>query len=231
MAPNDVWQLTVKGVLTETTHLHTLHFLETGASILGTELITAWSTAALTQYRGCFAIAGQPVQSIEARKVCGSVPLPSPDEVFRSVPDAAGTRATSGDPMPAYVACTVAEKGMNAGRRYSGRFFLGGLYETDVTGNDLNSSYTNLVHAYCDALTAAFIPPAGGLSWRLFCFSELLAKGDPLHTKQDPTNPKARVADPVPAVGACQLAGSPTKALVVNARPTTMRSRKYGHGS
>jgi hypothetical protein len=229
MATNDVWQLSVQGTVSETMHIHTLHFLEVAGPLLGSDLITAYSAAPLTAYRAWFSTFANPVQKITAQKVCGTVPLPAPDENFPTVANSAGTRSTGVvQPSPAFLATLVNERGTLAGRRYSGRFFLGGMYEDDQESNLLSAACVTRAQAYCSALAAAFIPPGGGLAWRLFAFSELLADGDPLHTRRNPAG-GARIADPVTAVP-CQQAGSPVASLVVNPRPTTMRSRKYGHG-
>jgi hypothetical protein len=230
MATNDVWMLTVKGTVAETTHIHTLHFLEVAGPLLGQDLLDSYTGAPLTAYRSCFAIYHAPVEQITAQKVCGSLPLPSPD-LYAPAPAAqVGTRGTgASEGEPAFLAALVTEKGMSAGRRYSGRFFLGGLYESDVQGNYITDAYKAVVQGYLNALAAAYIPPGGGLAWRLFCYSELLGEGDPNHTKRNPAG-GARLADPVAAVP-CQQAGSPTRALILSGRPTTMRSRKVGHGS
>ena len=130
--------------------------------------------------------------------------------------------------MPPYVAAQVAEKGTLAGRRYAGRFFLGGINENDVNESVLETGYISIVNNYLAALTTAFVDPLV-TDWRLFAFSSLLAEGDAAHTKKNPTPPPDRIADPVTAVP-CQDAGSLVTALVLNPRPTTMRSRKFGRG-
>lgn len=223
MATNEIWQLSVIGTVSSQQHIHTLHFKEVPGTLLGTDLITNWTTSAMTQYRACFAIGQNPVQLIRAQKVCGNVPLPAADEVVPAVGSQTGTRPTSSsEALPSFVASLVSLKGMYAGRRYQGRFFLGGMLEIDTNENNMGAPYTALVQAYCDALRAAYVTP-GVPAWRLFNFSRLLAYGDPNHTK-------AGLPDPIAPVGACQLAGSDVTNLIVSNRPTTMRSRKLGHG-
>jgi len=228
MAPNDVWMLTVKGTVTGQQHIHTLHFLQGDGGVDGAHLITSWTSAASAAYRGCFATTQGPVQSIQAKLVCGTEPFPAPTEVIPVASDQLGTRGVAGDPMPSFVAGLIQEKGALAGRRYSGRFFLGGLYETDVIANDLASAWLTVAAAYCTALKTAFVTPALP-AWRLFCFSSLLAEGDTAHTSRPTTPGGPRVSTPVTAVP-CAQAGSQVTDLVVSARPTTMRSRKLGHG-
>jgi hypothetical protein len=229
MAINDVWMLTVKGTVSETMHIHTLHFRTNLADGTGVALTTLYGGAPLTAYRNLFQTLDKPVQEIKAEKVCGSLPLPAPSIISPISADQLGTRSASGGgPMPAYVAALVSERGSVAGRRYSGRFFIGGLDENDVAGNNLTAGYISVLTAYCSALGAAFVAPVLP-DWRLFAFSNLLADGDPLHTKKNPNPPPERIADPVASVD-CDLAGSDVSSLVVSTRPTTMRSRKYGHG-
>ena len=230
MAPNDVWMLSVKGTVSDTTHIHTLHFLQLADSVGGAELIQAWLTAADTAYRNMFSIYYKPCEEIEARMAAGVDPAyPAPSAYSGTTAQQTGLRNTAGDHSPAFLACLVTEQGTLAGRRYSGRFFIGGLSETDVTLNSLVPAYIAVVQAYCDALKTAFVTPAAP-DWRLFCYSGLLGQGDPNHTTRNPVPGGARLATPVAKV-APQLAGSPVANLIVSGRPTTMRSRKYGHGS
>ena len=230
MAPNDVWLLQVKGTVSDTQHIHTLHFLQNDDSIDGDDLISAWRTAADTAYRNMFSIYYKPCEEIDARVVASPDPaFPAPSVFSGTTAEQTGLRNTSGDHMPAYMAALVIEKGTLAGRRYSGRFFIGGLSETDVSLNSLVPAYIAVVQAYCDALKAAFVTSAAP-PWRLFCYSGLLGQGDPNHTSRNPVDGQPRIATPVDKV-APQLAGSPVANLVVSGRPTTMRSRKYGHGS
>jgi hypothetical protein len=231
MATNDVWQLTVKGFVHGSDHIHTLHFLEVAGPLLGTDLLTSYTGAPLTAYRALFAPAATPVQQIEARKVCGAVPLPAPSIHVPASGSQVGTRSgMSGQMVASYEAALVNEKGSLAGRRYSGRFFIGGLYQSDTYGNDIQSAYLTLLDGYLAALRTAYMLPSGGLAWRLFAFSSLLANGDPLHTRRNPVPGGARIADPVTAVS-CEQAGSFVMQLVASTRATTMRSRKLGHGN
>jgi len=222
MAVNDIWQLSVIGTVSSQQHIHTLHFREAVPPLLGTDLISSWLAAAGTQYRACFAIGQNPVQLIRAQKVCGSVPLPAPSENVPAVGSQAGTRPTSSsEALPSFIASLVSEKSAYAGRRYQGRFFLGGLLEIDTNENNMGAPYLALVQAYCDALRTGYITP-GAPAWRMFAFSRLLAHGDPNHTK-------GGLPDPITPVS-CELAGADVINLIVSNRPTTMRSRKLGHG-
>jgi hypothetical protein len=217
-------------VVTVTQHIHTLHFLQGDGGVDGEDLINAWETAAQTAYRNCFSVYSNPNLELEAKMVAGVGAFPSPDIITPIVANRTGTRDVAGsDFMPSFMAALVTEKGSLAGRRYSGRFFLGGLYEADCSANTMNAGYITLVQAYCNALKTAFVTPALP-AWRLFCYSKLLGEGDPNHTKRNPIAGQPRLADPVTQV-APQLAGSAVRDLVPSTRPTTMRSRKLGHGS
>lgn len=222
MATNDVWQLSVRGTVHGEMHMHTLHFLQQLPTAVGNDLITLWSGAPATAYRALFPLGQTPVQLIRAAKVCGAVPLPAPTEVVPAGGSQGGSRPTSSsEPLPTFVASLVTVKGTLAGRRYSGRYFLGGLLEIDTNGNSLGGAYVALSQAYVDALKAAFVTPALP-DFRLFVFSRLLANGDPNHTK-------GGQPDPI-AARQCQDAGAPVSNLIVSLLPTTMRSRKMGHG-
>jgi hypothetical protein len=227
---NDVYMLSVRGTVSGSQHIHTLHFLE-GPVIgdAGEALIAAWQGAPQVAYRLLFNPAHAPILSIIARKVCGSVPVPAPVEVAPAAAATLGTRTdTSGAPQPSFIAAQVSERGSVAGRRYSGRFFLGGLYSGDVSGNDLVDNYKNKVGDYLTALRNEFVQGIGS-DFQLFAYSKLLGDGDTAHTKKNPNPPPDRVADPVESVD-CDLAGSVVASLALNPRVTTMRSRKLGHG-
>lgn len=208
MAVNDTWGLIVRGTVSGSQHIHTLHFRELGGDFLGSDLVTAWEAGAGAAYRGMFPTHQPCVQYIKAEKVCGSLPFPAPVEVVPAAGAMMGTRATAAaEGLPAFVAACVIERGTLAGRSRSGRFFIGGLMETDNNTNDLAPAYITLVQNYANALKAAFVTPSAP-NWRLVTHSRLLAQ---------------------PGVQ-CDVSSTPVANLLVNARPTTMRSRKIGHG-
>lgn len=216
-AINEIWRLSVKGLVHGQQHQHSLHFRTNVPLLNGAGLVTAWSGAPMTAYRACFNVYGYPTQLIQAQMVCGQTPVPGATEVVPAVALQAGTRSTtSDDPQPAFIAALVNEKGTLAGRSRSGRFFLGGLFESDVVGDYIQAPHIARIQAYIDALKTLFVTPSTP-DWRLFCYSQLLATGRP---GSDP---------PIP-VHQCQDAGSDTAQLIVSNRVTTMRSRKLGHG-
>lgn len=222
MGLNEVYMLSARGTVHGEQHMHTLHFVQINPLMTQTDLINQWSAAPATAYRALFPLGQAPVQLIRVAKVCGSLPLPAPTEVVPIPANAVGSRPTgSSEPLPTFVASLVTLKGSLAGRRYSGRFFLGGLLESDTNANTMSSAYQALAQAYVDALKAAFVTPAVP-DFRLFAFSRLLAEGDPNHTK-------GGAPDPITA-HPCQDSGSVVANLVVSTVPTTMRSRKAGHG-
>lgn len=205
---NETYLLVVRGNMFGAMHIHTLHFRE-GASALGEAgLLTAWQGAPMTAYRGCFHNSSTPTLSLKVQKVCGTAPLPAAVEVIPTTPNQLGTRTTVGDGMPTYVACVVSEKTALAGRTRQGRFFLGGLFEADNSYNTLAPAYITIVQAYVDALKAAFVTPAGP-DFRLV-----------VHSRELASQPGTQ----------CQDSSTPVTNLVINTSPTTMRSRKAGHG-
>lgn len=209
MATNSTYLLVVQGISHGVQHIHTLHFRQIDPLLDADDLIDHWLANASATYRAMFDNDDFPVQLIKASEICGSTPLPAPVE--RSVLGAAsfGTTAKPGEGMPSFVACNVKEKGTLAGKTRQGRFFIGGLYEGDCSYNALTPAYLALVQAYCTALTDEYITGTPS-SWQLVVHSRLLAS--------------------VPGTD-CQLSSNRVASLVVNPAPTTMRSRKLGHGA
>lgn len=222
MSVNDIWNLQVRGTVFGTQHIHSLHFRETALAANVGDLRTAYEGAPLTAYRALFPSHQPPVQMIRYAKVCGGVPLPAPTEIPVTGAASMGTRSVgTAEGMPSFIASLVTVRSTTAGRRYNGRFFIGGLVETDCNTNDLQSGYITLLQAYCSALTAAFVTPSS-LPFEAFVFSNLLADGRPANS---PGQPPAAVA----AVQ-CGDAGAKVVSYTASTRPTTMRSRKLGHG-
>jgi hypothetical protein len=208
MATNDTFEFACRGVVNGTQHIHTLHFRQVDPVLDGGNLITHWQTNCQTAYRGLFHNSQTPVLNLKAAKVCGATPLPAPVEVGVTGATTFGTRTTTGDNLPAFVACQVALKGTLAGKSRQGRFFLGGLWEADNVGNDLTAAYLLLVQAYIDVLKAQYVTGTP-TAWQLVVHSRKLAA--------------------VPGT-ACQDSSDRVANIIANTRPTTMRSRKYGHG-
>ena len=209
MSVNDTWELIVRGTSAGTMHIHTLHFREISLAAGGGQaLIDDWEAQCLTTYRGLFQIGQHPVNLLRATKVCGTVPLPTATEEVFTFTAGQGTRPIgSSQVSPSFLAITVAEKGVSAGRSRSGRFFLGGSFESDIDTNDHTAAYVALVQGYCNLLTTRYITPSAS-SFQLVTHSRLLA-----------------------ATGvSCEVSSTPVQQLVVNPRVTTMRSRKVGHG-
>lgn len=208
MAINDTLELMVRGTVNDTMHIHTLHFRSQGVGDAGGALAASWQTSAMTAYRACFPSGQSPVQLIRAKVICGALPLPAPVEVVPAGPSQLGTTTETGDLMPAFMASVTAVKGTLQGRTHSGRFFLGGLLETDNARNTLTAGYLARVQAYIDALKAAYVtgtPPLFQLV---------------VHSRKTALIPGTD----------CLVSSSPVSNLVVSVRPTTMRSRKVGHG-
>ena len=190
-------------------HIHTLHFREISLAAGGGQaLIDDWQAQCQTAYKAMWQIGQYPINLLKATKVCGSVPLPTATEETVLPVDGQGTRPSgSSQVSPSFLAITVAEKGVSAGRSRSGRFFLGGSFETDVDTNTYAAAYIAIVQAYCTLLTNRYITPSAS-SFQLVTHSRVLA-----------------------ATGvSCELSSTPVQQLVINPNVTTMRSRKLGHG-
>lgn len=208
MAINDTYLLTVRGTANSTQHIHTLHFRE-GASVTGAAgLLTAWQGTPMTAYRAMFHTGTTIIESIKAQEICGTPPLPAASEFVPAPAGQLGTRANTNEPMPAFLATQVKLTTGLAGRSRQGRFFIGGMWENDNSSNSLATAWVALVQAYCDALKAIFVTP-GAPDFRLVVHSRKLA---------------AQVGMQ------CQNSSTSVTNLIINLQPTTMRSRKLGHG-
>lgn len=179
MAVNDTSELLVIGNLavgsTSQTYVHTLHFrhltVPAGTSPEAV-LINRWQATSHAAWQAMHTnIYNQ--QEVIARQVCGSVPLRAPSSeaaVF------AGSRvAPGGDPLPQWLAAVVTERTDLAGRSRRGRFFVSGLYEADIIGNNIDSGIQGLINAYCTTLMDAYGPTGTDADFRLVVHSRKLA--------------------------------------------------------
>lgn len=208
MAINDTLELTVQGTVASTQHIHSLHFRSIGV-LAADVLITEWMASCATTYRALFVTNDSPCQLLRAEVVCGAEPLPAAVEFVPAAGTQLGTRtASAGERSPAFVAALVTERTALAGRSRMGRFFIGGLTDGSFDLNDLAASYLTLVNAYIAALLAQFVTPSTP-SFRQVVHSRKLAA--------------------VPGTQ-CQDSSAAVTAMIPSTRPTTMRSRKLGHG-
>lgn len=175
MAVTDVVQLSVEGSVQGQQHVHTLHFkyLSVGANEQG--LIDAWQSACRTAYRTVFSTVDSPCQLYVARQVCGASPLREATEEAEVSPNIAGATTVSGDYAPSWLASVHVLRSGLAGRRYRGRFFLGGLSEAEINGNSITGNRAGYGPAYATALLGAF-GPAGTVAtdYRLCVYSRKL---------------------------------------------------------
>lgn len=218
VAANAIYKLAVIGTVLSQRHVHTLHFRSTlaGSSVGFSEdawmqdLIDQWQSSCRTAYRAIFGTGDQPCQLYQARKVCGALPLPAGIDEAEAAGSTAGTASKTGDPLPSWLANVTTERTALAGRRFRGRFFLGGLWEQDVNFNDMTTARIAPTQAYADALAAAFVTPLEtAVNGKLFVFSVVQSK--------------------VPGIQ-CQNAGADVKTFQVRVPVASMKSRKAGHG-
>jgi hypothetical protein len=211
MATNDVAELAVIGTVGGQQHVHTLHFKHLGVSTTEDQLIDQWQAACEAAYKALFTDQDQPIQTMRASQVCGTVPLRAPAE--QTPASTLGTRSVLTDPEPPFVAELVSERTAFAGRSYRGRFYISGLQEGDKVGSYLTNSGSLryvLTTAYLTALLGAFGPSGSSLDLRLFVYSRKLAS--------------------VPGVE-CQDTGAEVTGFVHPLLLSTMRSRRPGSGS
>jgi hypothetical protein len=222
VAANGIYKLAVIGTVHGQQHIHTMHFRSTldpdgllkEEDVWMTDLIATWSAAPQTAYRACFPTSTTPVQSYQVRKVCGSVPLPAGIDAGAAGGGVPGTGTGGlglGDAAAPWLASVVTERTGLAGRRYRGRFFLGGLTEGVLTGAVVGVDRTNPTTAYCAALTAAFITPTEtSTDAKLFVYSRVQALEFP--------------------GGTCQSFGADVRSFQVRDQLASMKSRKAGSG-
>lgn len=210
MSVNDTTQLAVQGTVGGQTHIHTLHFryLDPTASEQG--LIDLWQANARTAYRGMFSTNDSPVILLRASEVCGALPLRAPVEEAEAGGNQTGTRVISAERLPSWLAAVVSERTAFAGKTRRGRFYIGGLFEDETTGNTLNSGYIAWVQAYVDAIMGTFGPSGTSNLYRLVVYSRKLAS--------------------VPGTQ-CQDSSTVVTSMLVNANIGSMKSRKPGSGT
>jgi hypothetical protein len=223
MAINDTVQLSVIGTVNGTQHVHTLHGRAMNTDDPAAAFIAAWQTGCQTQYRAMFRLLEVPIQQIKAQVVCGSLPLPAGAEVNVLAASGTGTTDFAGTPEPAYMAALVNVKTALAGRRRSGRFFIGGLGKNDTAGNLLVGGFMTRIQVYVDALKAAFVTPALP-PIKLVVHSRWLATPHPAYTDEN------GIEHPAHVPGECHESSALVTNLFVSNRATTMRSRKLGSG-
>jgi hypothetical protein len=222
VAPNGIYKLAVIGTVAGQQHIHTLHFRSTvGGPAVGSaedfymqELITAWQTAARTAYRNIFTTDHLPVQTYQVRKVCGTLPLPAGLDEAEAGANQGGTingaAVGAGEAAAPWLANVVTERTGLAGRRYRGRFFLGGLYEGFIAGAVVGAGRLTPTNAYAAALLGAFVTPAEAtVLAKLFVYSRT-------QSLESGTQ--------------CQNAGADVRSFQVRDGLATMKSRKAGSG-
>jgi len=211
MAVNDTAQLAVKGTVLGQTHVHTLHFRNIDGLATEQAIIDAWQTNARTAYRNMFDNSDTPVDLITARQICGTVPLRAPVEEVEVAPNRVGGADFTTDPMAPWLAGIVSVRTSSAGRSRRGRFYIGGLYESEVNGAQLVANHIARLQAYVDALVTNFVTPATPASgWKLVVHSRKLAA--------------------VPGTQ-CQNSSTFVAGMIVRADMGSMRSRKAGSGT
>lgn len=219
---NGVYSLAVAGTVTGQLHIHTLHFRSTlaGNSVALSEtawmqnLIDSWKTTPAAAYRAIFGAADLPVQLFRVRKVCGSTPLPAGLDQAQSAGSDVGTGVAgefNGDKCAPWLASVTTERTGFAGRRYRGRFYLGGLYEPMVAVAQISADRQSRTQSYVNALAAAYITPLETVTnFKLFNYSRTIALLNP--------------ATP------CQDTGADVISHQVRDQLATMKSRKAGSG-
>jgi hypothetical protein len=201
---NDIYLLQVRGTLLGQQYIHTLHFK---SAVVGTDaaiqqdLIDSWQAAAQTAWRAAHP-AWYTLSDITAQRVCGSLPLPA--ETAEVVALAGNRAGGSGDGLAPWLSGLCRERTGFAGRRYAGRFFMSGLQEGDIDGDNLQAGYVTVMTAYCTAL-APFLVGGADADWDLFVRSRVLAAQ--------------------PGV-ACQDTGAGVTSVTPSAILTTQKSRR-----
>lgn len=210
MGISDCTQLTVRGVVAGQTHIHTLHFWHKQISLSDQGVIDEWQAGARLAYRNLFSSSDQPCQLYIARRVCGSLPLPAPVEEAEVAPNIVGTSGVTGERVPSWLAVVHSERTALAGRSRRGRFYIGGLWEAWVVGNDLDSAVLTTHRTYDSTLLSLFGPAGTSANFQLVVYSAKLAS--------------------VPGTP-CSSSSTAVGSILTNAPLGSMKSRKPGRGT
>lgn len=210
MPTDDVIEVAFTGTVGGERHVHTLHFRYLSDTPTEATLLAALEVSPLPEYLALFWSSDTPVERMEARQVCGVLPLRAPAE--RVPASAAGTITPNGERVPTFLAELVSWRTPFAGRSYRGRSFVGGLSENHINGNQMvtgTGTRYALTTAYADEVLAVYGTEGTNSLYRAVVWS-----------------PTRRAA------GASCANASPTISGYVH--PTllsTMRSRRPGSGS
>ncbi len=210
MATNDVTQLVVQGSVLGQQHIHTLNFRHATAGATEQGLIDSWQGNCLGLYRALFSTADSPVQILRAIQVCGTPPMRATVEETSPAGSILGTRTTSTEPMPPWLASVVSVRSAFAGRSYRGRFFVGGIYEGDQSGGNLVAGYLTLLENYVFELTDSYGPAGASPDFKLVVWS-----------------PKLKSV----AGATCLSSSSQVVGFLVRSVLGSMKSRRPGNGS
>lgn len=210
MAINDTAQLAVIGTVLGQQHVHTLHFRHEQVGQSEADIINEWQAGCRTTYRTMFDNTDSPCQLYSARQVCGAVPLRAPAEEAEVAPNIVGASDFTSDAAPSWLAAVGSERTALAGRRRRGRFFIGGLYESEISGNNLVANHLARLQAYIDALMATFGESGTSVLFRLVVHSPTLAA--------------------IPGTE-CQNSSTPVTAIIARSAIGSMKSRKPGRGN
>jgi hypothetical protein len=210
MTINDTLQLSVQGVVSGQTHVHTLHFRDEDIGDLDSQIIDEWQAGCRTSYRQLFNNTDLPCQLYTVRQVCGAVPLRAPVEESEVAPNIAGSGAKGGGASAPWLAAVVSERTALAGRSRRGRFFIGGLWEDYKVGANISAAEKGFLQDYVDDLISVFGASGSSGSFRLVVHSPTLAD--------------------VPGTQ-CQDSSTPVTGMIVRDPYGTMKSRKAGSGT
>lgn len=209
MTIGDVWQLAIKGTCLSQEHLHTLHFRALTTPANSAALVSEWQAGARTSYRGLFGTGDLPVVTYTCRQVCGTPPFAASTEATEGGGTQAGTRSLSGDGAPSWLARCISWRSAYAGRRFRGRSYIGGMFESMMNGNDLVSGELTLMDAYVSAMLATFGGSGTSANWVFCVYSQVARDGG----------------------ATCPTAASQVAAGISRSAIASMRSRKPGHGN
>lgn len=209
-AVNDIYELRIVGVRGGQEIQNTLHFqsftVGTDAS-QQQDLIDSWQASSQASYLALMH-SDYTLSYLQAARVCGSTPLPAPNQEAVNL---TGTRGAigAGDALPPWAAALVREKTAFRGREYAGRFFLNVSSDLDVSGTSLMAAYLTLVGNYITSL-GSYLVGGADADWDLFVRSRKLAAQ--------------------PGVQ-CQNTGAGVLSLSASPYLTTMRSRRSRTGA
>jgi hypothetical protein len=234
MPANDVYEVAIRGTQQGQQWITTHHFRQVldDASLVGgpdapAALVSQWQTHCRDEWLACqdngSGLSSQ--YTLDDLLVTQVVPHGVVAPASRSFPDGSpGTRNDPGaDTLAPWIVAHVTQTTALGGRSYRGRFFVSGLEEADISGDELlvgAGLFLTLLNAYVSSLEAFMASGVASTDWQMVVFSRrLCGYPAPLRKNGQP----APVIAPPASAAACAHA---VTGQLIRPRVSSLRSRR-----